>query len=102
MAAEGSAHPVHRGRSIGPESSTALGAIVIFAATRLIDLGEFRRPLAFRHSEFILTSATCRSALIFDILYGVLLGVALSVAEMPARIAVPTMPSWSWACRASP
>ncbi|WP_062436656.1 SulP family inorganic anion transporter [Herbidospora daliensis] len=67
----------------------ALGAIVVFAATRLIDFGEFRRLLAFRRSEFVLASATCLSVLIFDILYGVLLAVALSVAEMLARIARP-------------
>ncbi|GLX99602.1 sulfate permease [Herbidospora sp. NBRC 101105] len=67
----------------------ALGAIVIFAATRLIDVGQFRRLLAFRRSEFILAAATCLSVLLLDILYGVLLAVALSVAEMLARIARP-------------
>ncbi|WP_062350570.1 SulP family inorganic anion transporter [Herbidospora yilanensis] len=67
----------------------ALGAIVIFAATRLIDIGQFRRLLAFRRSEFLLAAATCLSVLLLDILYGVLLAVALSVAEMLARIARP-------------
>lgn len=67
----------------------ALGAIVVFAATRLVDVGEFRRLLAFRRSEFILAAATCLSVLLLDILYGVLLAVALSVAEMLARVARP-------------
>nr|WP_062341935.1 sulfate permease [Herbidospora sakaeratensis] len=67
----------------------ALGAIVVFAATRLIDVGQFRRLLAFRRNEFLLASATCVSVLAFDILYGVLLAVALSVAEMLARVARP-------------
>ncbi|TKK84037.1 sulfate permease [Herbidospora galbida] len=67
----------------------ALGAIVVFAATRLIDVGEFRRLLAFRRSELVLAVATCLSVLLFDILYGVLLAVALSVADMLVRVARP-------------
>ncbi|WP_030455775.1 SulP family inorganic anion transporter [Herbidospora cretacea] len=69
--------------------AAALGAIVVFAATRLIDVGEFRRLLSFRRSELILAVATCLSVLLLDILYGVLLAVALSVAEMLARVARP-------------
>ncbi|GLX97307.1 STAS domain-containing protein [Herbidospora sp. NBRC 101105] len=69
--------------------AAALGAIVVFAATRLIDVGEFRRLLSFRRSELVLAVATCLSVLLLDILYGVLLAVALSVAEMLARVARP-------------
>ncbi|GAB1821689.1 hypothetical protein HerbRD11066_48530 [Herbidospora sp. RD11066] len=69
--------------------AAALGAIVVFAATRLIDVGQFRRLLNFRRSELILAVATCLSVLVLDILYGVLLAVALSVAEMLARVARP-------------
>ncbi|NAS25695.1 sulfate permease [Herbidospora sp. NEAU-GS84] len=69
--------------------AAALGAIVVFAATRLIDVGQFRRLLSFRRSELVLAVATCLSVLLLDILYGVLLAVALSVAEMLARVARP-------------
>jgi sulfate permease, SulP family len=66
----------------------ALGAIVIYAAVRLINVQAFRK-LAFRRSEFMLALATCAGVLIFDILYGVLAAVALSVAELLWRVGRP-------------
>ena len=68
----------------------ALGAIVVYAAVRLIDVQAFRRLAAFRPSEFVLALAACAGVLVFDILYGVLAAVGLSVAELcggwpPAR-----------------
>ncbi|MEV4115693.1 sulfate permease [Nonomuraea sp. NPDC049695] len=67
----------------------ALGAIVIYAATRLIDVAAFRRLAAFRRSELLLALASLAGVLVFDILYGVLLAVGLSVVEMLARVARP-------------
>jgi high affinity sulfate transporter 1 len=67
----------------------ALGAIVVFAAVRLIDVPEFRRLVAFRRSEALLALVALAGVLVFDILYGVLLAVALSVAEMLRRVARP-------------
>ncbi|MFI6599512.1 SulP family inorganic anion transporter [Nonomuraea sp. NPDC050536] len=67
----------------------ALGALVIYAALRLVDLPSFRRLAAFRHSELLLALAALAGVLAFDILYGVLLAVALSVAEMLHRVARP-------------
>jgi high affinity sulfate transporter 1 len=67
----------------------ALGAIVVYAAVRLVDLAGFRRLAAFRRSELVLAATACAGVLIFDILYGILLAVALSVAEMLARVARP-------------
>lgn len=67
----------------------ALGGLVIYAAIRLIDLPEFRRLARFRRREFLLALATTAGVLAFDILYGVLLAVALSVIEMLARVARP-------------
>ena len=67
----------------------ALGAIVIFAAIRLIDIKAFRRLLAFRRTEMLLALATCAGVLVFDILYGVLLAIGLSVAELLWRVARP-------------
>ena len=69
--------------------TAALGAIVVYAALRLIDLRAFRRLAAFRRSEFLLALTACVGVLGLDILYGVLLAVGLSVAEMLHRVARP-------------
>ena len=67
----------------------ALGAIVIWAATRLIDIREFRRIARFRRSELILALATTAAVLAVDILYGVLIAVALSILDLLRRVARP-------------
>ena len=67
----------------------ALGAIVVYAAVRLIDVQAFRRLAAFRRSEFVLALAACAGVLIFDILYGVVTAVGLSVAELLWRVGRP-------------
>ncbi|GAA3337448.1 SulP family inorganic anion transporter [Amorphoplanes nipponensis] len=69
--------------------TAALGAIVVYAATRLVDLRGFRRLAAFRRSELLLALAACAGVLVFDILSGVLLAIGLSVAEMLHRVARP-------------
>jgi sulfate permease, SulP family len=67
----------------------ALGAIVIWAATRLIDIREFRRIARFRRSELLLALATTAAVLAVDILYGVLIAVALSILDLLRRVARP-------------
>jgi MFS superfamily sulfate permease-like transporter len=69
--------------------SAALGALVVYAALRLIDLGEFRRIARFRRSELILALATCVGVVTLDVLYGVLVAVALSVLDLFRRVARP-------------
>jgi sulfate permease, SulP family len=69
--------------------TAALGAIIIYAATRLIDLAGFRRLAGYRRSELLPAFAALAGVLVFDILYGVLLAVAISVAEMLYRVARP-------------
>jgi MFS superfamily sulfate permease-like transporter len=69
--------------------TAALGALVIYAATRLVDIEGFRRLFTFRRSEFLLALAALAGVLVFDILYGVLLAVGLSVAELLHRVARP-------------
>jgi sulfate permease, SulP family len=69
--------------------TAALGALVVYAALRLIDVAGFRRLAAFRRNEFLLALAALTGVLVFDILYGVLLAIGLSVAEMLHRIARP-------------
>ncbi len=67
----------------------ALGAIVIYAATRLISLPEFRRIGKFRRSELWLALASMAGVLLFNILYGILLAIGLSVIELLSRVARP-------------
>jgi sulfate permease, SulP family len=69
--------------------SAALGGVVIYAAIRLIDIGEFRRLWAFRRREFLLAIFATAGVLLFDILYGVLAAVAISVVELLTRVARP-------------
>jgi sulfate permease, SulP family len=65
----------------------SLGAIVVYAAIRLIDIPGFRRLAAFRRNEFFLAIAACIGVLVFGILYGILVAVGLSVAELLYRVA---------------
>ena len=69
--------------------TAALGAIVIFAAFRLIDVQAFRRLFSFRRTELAISLATCLGVLAFDILYGVLIAIGLSVADLLVRVARP-------------
>ncbi|MET7328290.1 sulfate permease [Nonomuraea sp. NPDC005650] len=69
--------------------TAALGAIVVYAATRLVSLPDFVRLARFRRTELLLALGAFAGVLIFDILYGILLAVALSVAEMLSRVARP-------------
>ena len=67
----------------------ALGAIVIYAATRLVDVGEFRRLARFRLSELALALVTLAGVLVFGVLKGILVAVAVTAVEMLRRIARP-------------
>jgi sulfate permease, SulP family len=63
--------------------------MVVYAAIRLIDLAEFRRLARFRRRELLLALVALVGVLTFQILYGVLLAVAMSVVELLARVARP-------------
>lgn len=67
--------------------TAALGALVVYAALRLIDVSEFRRLARFRRSELILAVATTAAVLGLGILYGVLAAVALSILDLLRRVA---------------
>ena len=67
----------------------ALGALVIFAAVRLIDIGELHRYGRFRRSELLLALTTTIAVLGVGLLYGVLAAVALSVIDLLRRLAHP-------------
>lgn len=67
----------------------ALAALVIYAALRLIEVGEFRRIAAFRLSELVLSVSTVVAVLAFGALNGILVAVGLSIADMLRRVARP-------------
>lgn len=67
----------------------ALAALVIYAALRLIEVGEFRRIAAFRLSELVLCVSTVVAVLAFGALNGILVAVGLSIADMLRRVARP-------------
>ena len=75
--------------AIGLIPRTALGGIVVFAALRLIDTGDIRRLRAYRSSELGLAAAAAAGVLLFDVLAGMLVAIALSVAVLFARVARP-------------
>ncbi|WP_328520374.1 SulP family inorganic anion transporter [Kribbella sp. NBC_00359] len=67
----------------------ALGALVVYAALRLIEVAEFRRIAAFRRTELLLAVATTVGVIALDVLSGVLVAVALSVLDVLRRVARP-------------
>ncbi|MFL4903776.1 SulP family inorganic anion transporter [Streptomyces sp. MMS24-I2-30] len=69
--------------------AAVLAALVVYAAARMIDVAGFRRLAAFRRRELLLALACLAGVLALDILYGVLVAVALSVAELLTRVARP-------------
>jgi len=67
----------------------ALGALVVYAALRLIDVSEFRRFARFRRSELALALATTVAVLAVGVLYGVLVAVGLSILDLLRRVSRP-------------
>ena len=67
----------------------ALGAIVVYAATRLVDVPEFSRIARFRRSELFLAVATTVGVLALGVLYGVLVAIGLSILDLLRRVARP-------------
>ncbi|MFI6494989.1 SulP family inorganic anion transporter [Streptomyces sp. NPDC050564] len=69
--------------------SAVLGALVVYAAARMIDFAGFRRLASFRRRELLLALGCLAGVLALDILYGVIVAVGLSVAELLTRVARP-------------
>ncbi|MEO3756952.1 sulfate permease [Mycobacterium sp. B14F4] len=67
--------------------TAALGALVVYAALRLVDMAGFRRLAQFRRSELILALATTAAVLGMGVLYGVLAAVGLSILDLLRRVA---------------
>ena len=87
--ADGAVDPGGGRSAAGGFPKAALGALVIFAAVRLIDVGEMRRFARFRRSELLLAVMTTIAVLGVGVLYGVLAAVALSVVDLLRRLAHP-------------
>jgi SulP family sulfate permease len=69
--------------------TAALGAVVVYAAVRLVDLPEFRRLAHFRRSEFLIALSTTVGVLVVGVLPGVLVAVGLSILDLLRRVARP-------------
>ncbi len=67
----------------------ALGAVVVYAAVRLVDVAEFRRLARFRISEFLIAVTTTAAVLVVGVLQGVLVAVGLSILDLLRRVARP-------------
>ncbi|GAA2155455.1 SulP family sulfate permease [Humibacillus xanthopallidus] len=67
----------------------ALGAVVVYAALRLVDIAEMRRFAAFRRSELVLALSTTAAVLLFGVLPGIGAAIALSVLDLLRRIVHP-------------
>ncbi len=74
---------------LGSFPTAALGALVVYAALRLIDMPEFKRLARFRRSELVLALATTVGVLLFGVLYGVLVAIGLSILDLLRRVARP-------------
>jgi SulP family sulfate permease len=69
--------------------TAALGAVVVYAAVRLVDRAEFRRLGRFRRSELLIALATTVAVLLVGVLPGVLVAVGLSILDLLRRVARP-------------
>lgn len=69
--------------------SAAMGAIIIYAASRLVDAAALRRIARFRRSEVVLTGATALGVVLFGVLVGIAVAVGLSLLDLFRRIVAP-------------
>jgi len=69
--------------------ATALAAVVVYAAVRLVDIAEFRRYASFRRSELFLAIGTTAAVIAVGVLDGVLVAIGLSILDLLRRVARP-------------
>lgn len=67
----------------------ALGAVVLYAATKLIKVGEVRRMWRFRRREVLLAGVTLVGTVWLGLLVGIGVAIAISLLEMAQRLARP-------------
>jgi SulP family sulfate permease len=69
--------------------SAALGAVVFYAAGKLVSIPDFKRLWRFRRREFSLAVIAMVGTVVIGILQGVVFAIALSLLEMLHRLARP-------------
>lgn len=69
--------------------AAALAAVVVYAATGLIDIGQWRRVARFRTSEAVLAGVTALVVVFAGVLTGIAIAVGLSVLDLLRRMARP-------------
>ena len=67
----------------------ALAAVIIAAAIAIIDVAGFRELWSVSRAEFVLAATSALAVMVFDVLYGVLIAVGLSLLVALGRIARP-------------
>jgi len=67
----------------------ALAGIVLVTAIKLIDVGELRALWRARRSDFVLALVTFGGVILFDVLWGIGIGVVASLAEAMRRSVSP-------------
>jgi SulP family sulfate permease len=67
----------------------ALGAVVVYAAIRLVDVAELRRIGRFRRSELAVALATTAAVLVLGVLSGIAVAIGLSILDQLRRVARP-------------
>jgi MFS superfamily sulfate permease-like transporter len=65
----------------------ALAGLVVYAAIHLVNVSEIRRVVAFRRSEALLMTAAFAGVVVFDLLIGIGIAVALSIGDLLRRVA---------------
>lgn len=70
-----------------PQAS--LAAVVIWAATKLVALKDYRLMWSFRRSEYLVAGVTALATITMGILPGIAVAVGISVVEMLVRLARP-------------
>jgi SulP family sulfate permease len=69
--------------------TSALGAVVLVTALRLIDVPALRRLWRVRTSDFVLALVTLAAVLVLGVLNGIIVGVAASLLEVLRRAVMP-------------
>lgn len=67
----------------------ALAAVVFYAASKLINIKEIKRLARFRKRELFLAAAATVGTILFGVVTGIGIAIALSVLEMTQRLARP-------------
>lgn len=67
----------------------ALGAVVLVSAVSLVDIARFRSLRRVRTSDFVLSLVTLLGVLVFGVLAGIVIGVAVSLLETMRRAILP-------------